>query len=721
MKDVDSVMIKKIEKMQERGTILRNNSDFEKAISVHDSCLKMAEKLGDTLQIIIALNNQGTNLRRIGSLKEASDFHYRALGLCDSYSDTTSFEAKKSRVRSLNGLGNILMSVGNKDAAEIILRKALAGETRLGSATGQAINLANIGSIKEDKGERDSARIYFNRSMEKNREANNQVGISLCYTYLGNLDQNSNNIYSALSNYRKAFEVGRATEDTWHWLNPCIELASIYTEMNVPDSARKYLEISMSAASRIQSREHLIRLYNIRSMLEEQNSQTELALRDLQMSRALNDSLKNEESRDHVQNLRVNYEVKRSAMDLKRLEEEAHFDVEIRNIVIAFSFIILLLLGIVMFLYWRTNRARRRITAEREIFYRNVTHQLRTPMTVVMGIVDQLKDHIPEDDSVGKESLIAAQRQSRNLLELIKKLIEASKEGTLDRHILSKEGEIVPASTVISAMNRKSNKALQLSSQIISERHKTTILLAEDNDDVALLITNLLQENGYSVMRVSDGKDAWDALQGELPDMLITDIAMPRMDGLELMRHVRNDDTMSHLPIIVVSARVEDHERLEGIRAGAEVYLAKPFIPEELLLRVQKVIEQRELLRMSFRTETPVEEIHDEITEKENQFINSINQLIEKHMTSGDVNATFLADKMCMSVSTLNRKMKNVTGMSVTIYVRTRRMLTAMRLLKTTSKPISEIEHLCGFNTPGHFSRLFKAETGMSPSDYRHS
>lgn len=721
LRTVDSTKIQMLIAMQQRGTALRNNSDFESAIAVHDSCIRISESLADTMQLIIALNNQGTNMRRIGSLNEASTLHYRALALCDAYSDTISFEARKNRVRSLNGLGNIFMSIGDKDEAEATLRKALAGEEKLGSATGQAINFANIGSIKEGKGEIDSARYYFNRSMEKNREANNLVGISLCYSYLGKLDENSQNIYTALDNFRKAFDIGRSTDDTWHWLTPCIELAQIYTDMNVPDSARKYIEIGINASWKIHSYEHLSELYGIRSVFEEKMNQTGLALRDLQMSRAFNDSLKKEENRDNIHNLRLNYVVNRSETELKAVEEKASTDRVIRNLVIVSSAIILVLIGVVFMLSVRSNRARRKIIEERELFYRSVTHQLRTPMTVVMGMVEQLREHIPEEDKRGVESLLAAQRQSRNLLELIKKLIEASKQGTLDQHLLSVQGDLVPASEAIAKATKQSNKAIQLSSQIIAERHKMTVLVAEDNDDVALLITNLLQENGYAAMRVSDGKDAWNALQGELPDLLITDIAMPRMDGLELMRHVRADETMSHLPIIVVSARVEDHERLEGISAGAEVYLAKPFIPEELLLRVKKILEQRERLRQSFKSATAIDEVPDEISEKENQFINAINELIEKNLSSGDVNTTFLADKMCMSTSTLNRKMKNVTGMSVTIYVRTRRILLAMRLLRTTTKPISEIEQMCGFYTPGHFSKLFKSETGMSPTDYRHS
>lgn len=154
----DSVKIKALEQMQRRGVAYRKVSDFQKAIEVHDSCIAMAVKISDTIQLVIALNNQGTNFRRLGALKDASDYHFRALAICDEYKDKTSCEANKNRAHSLNGLGNVFLSIGNNDAAEEAFRKAMKVENDLGSATGQAINLANIGFIKKAEGDFDSAR-----------------------------------------------------------------------------------------------------------------------------------------------------------------------------------------------------------------------------------------------------------------------------------------------------------------------------------------------------------------------------------------------------------------------------------------------------------------------------------------------------------------------------------------------------------------------------------
>lgn len=713
----DSVRIKQVEAMQRRGSDYRNSCDFTRAIAVHDSCIKIAKEMGDTMQYVIGLNNQGTNFRRLGSLNEASQLHYRALALCDQYSDTSSFNAKKNVLRSLNGLGNILMTLGNYEASEEMFRRALAGEENLQSATGQAINLANIGSIKHKQGLNDSAAVYYTLSLKKNMEAKNDVGISLCNSYLGEIDEENGDMQAALAHYRESFTIGKATGDVWHWLTPCIALAKLYHKENNLDSALIYTNTGLAAAYEIHSSEHLRDLYSLRSFIDEKMGNMVLAYQDLKRCRQYNDSVLSAESRNQVQNLRVNYEANRRNEEVKKAEEKAENSRMVRDMVIIVTVVIFVFLAIGTVQYRRNQATKRKVAAERDLFYRNVTHQLRTPMTVVLGMVNQLQNHISKDDRMGMESLAAAQRQSKNLLELIKQLIAASKEGKAP--LLTPQGDIIEfvspqqketAATAIRFADLPADIKLEGAS---------TILVAEDNDDVAMMICALLRDKGYVVSRASDGQEAWEMLQDDLPDLLLTDIAMPRMDGLQLMRHVREEETMSHLPIIVASARVEDSERIEGINAGAEVYLTKPFIPEELLLRVRKILEQRELIRHRFMSSTSDDHSALGISSAEQDFLTSLNAVIDQNMTTGEVNTAFLAEKLFASASTINRKVKNITGMSSTIYIRNRRLTVAKRLLSTTTKSITEVETLCGFNTPGYFSRLFKAEVGCSPSEYR--
>ena len=172
--------------LREWGKALRNESRFEEALSVHSTGQQLAEAAGDTLELVQALNNVGTDYRRMGVLDVAQEYHYRAWKLSEECADT-SFTARKNRVVSLNGLGNAYLTLGNYERADSALRMALAGERSLHSTVGQAINYANIGSIFEHYGKMDSARVYYLKSMALNTEAGNTLGISLCHTYFGSL------------------------------------------------------------------------------------------------------------------------------------------------------------------------------------------------------------------------------------------------------------------------------------------------------------------------------------------------------------------------------------------------------------------------------------------------------------------------------------------------------------------------------------------------------
>ena len=157
--------------LREWGKQLRNESRFDEALRIHSMGLQQAKSIGDTLEWVQALNNIGTDYRRMGVLDVAQEYHYSAWILSEECSDT-SFTAKKNRVVSLNGLGNIYLTMGHYERADSTLRMALKGEKELHSAVGQAINYANLGSIFEQRGQTDSAWVYYRKSMALNTEAN---------------------------------------------------------------------------------------------------------------------------------------------------------------------------------------------------------------------------------------------------------------------------------------------------------------------------------------------------------------------------------------------------------------------------------------------------------------------------------------------------------------------------------------------------------------------
>ena len=758
---------------QKYGKVMRDKSDFEAAIRQHDTCIAMATKQKDTLQLIIALNNQGTNFRRLGDLQEASNNHYAALKLCDKTTHDTSYVARKNRVRTYNGLGNVLLALENDSVAESLFRRALAGEKELNSTTGQAINLANIGAIKEGRGELDSARVYYNMSMEKNKETSNPIGISLCYQNLGQLEFSAGNMTGAMENYRKGFEIGKKTSDMWHWLKPCEAMADIFLEENKIDSARKYINMSLEAALKIKAKSRLAKAYTQNARLQEKTGQHAKALESIKKAQAYKDSIASEKSQTHIQNLRVKYEVDKRKEEVSRAKTETDYEKTLRKTIMWSSITVLILIVIVVLSQLRIIKERKKTLAmlkkvnkERQEFYRGITHQLRTPLTVVNGMTGQLRKFIPADNEVAQREFEAVERKSNELVNLVNEMIlynkgmgkeiEVSEVGNGVRSEefgvrneefgIRSEGvkECRSADDTLRPQNLKTSKpdssnlstrklvnsSTEITNSSTEPNNSSTepnnyILVAEDDPDVSFLITEMLKGEGYEYVWAQDGQEALEIMDKQIPNLLITDIMMPRMDGIELIKNVRKDENKCHMPVIVVSARTEDADRLIGLEAGAEVYLGKPFNSEELMLRVRKLLEQREMLRIKYSKEIAeadridTEEHSHSINGNDRAFIEKADGFVYENIINSELDANMLADKMNMSLTTLNRRIKSITGTNTTNYIRLKRLGRAKQLLQNTQMSMGEIQAVCGFESPSYFSRAFKAEYGISPSDFR--
>ena len=722
-KDIESELLIR----QKLGTVMRNRSDFEAAVKQHDRCIELATMRNDTLQLIIAYNNQGTNFRRIGDLQQASTNHYKALELCDKITGDTSFIARKNIVRTLNGLGNVMLSLGNDEVAEEMFRRALKGEQALCSATGQAINYANIGAIKERNGDADSARIYYNLSMQKNIEANNKIGISLCFQNLGELDEAAGDYKAARENYLKSYEMGLKTKDVWHWLNPCTALAQLNIKEGNHKEALRYNSEALEAAKRIGAKGRLANLYAQQAHLYEAKGQWREALASTHTAQAYSDSAAIEENRIHTQNLRVNYEINKRKEEVEEALAKAEYEKEIRNTVMWGScgiilFAIIAIMAIVRAARQRriTNEALEKIDRERQEFYRGITHQLRTPLTVVLGMTHELERFIPSDNALAQKEFDAVTRKSKELLALITEMIEYNR-GKRDKVDINEfpKNESTPAT--------KDNTLINNNLQIWGGNLHEYVLLAEDDKDVALLITQMLNNEGYSYCWAQNGKEALEIIEQKHPQLVITDIMMPQMDGIELIKALRGNEETNHIPIIVVSARTENNDRLAGLDAGAEVYLGKPFIPDELLMMVRKLIEQREMLKKKYSKQILEANIDDyngrinSIKKSEKEFIRQIDEYIHDNIMDCNLNAAMLAEHMIMSITTLNRRINSVTGTNTTNYIRQRRLARAKYLLKNSSMTMGEIQAVCGFESPSYFSRAFKAEFDVTPTEYKKS
>ena len=251
------------------------------------------------------------------------------------------------------------------------------------------------------------------------------------------------------------------------------------------------------------------------------------------------------------------------------------------------------------------------------------------------------------------------------------------------------------------------------------------LLIIEDNQDVVKYLHAVLQED-YQLQTAPDGVEGIDHARGNIPDLIISDVMMPRMDGYQVCNILKQDTRTSHIPLILLTAKADMDSKLEGLQYGADVYLIKPFIKEELLTHIRSLLDQKERLYAHYRqlygvgkeSTDPAEGIST-ISEPENEFIQKVQRVIFDHLDDSMFSVGQLCHAMVMSNSQLYRKLKAHTGLSAHDLIQSVRLSHAQILLKKTEDTIVSIAYTCGFNDPEYFSRVFKKEFGFSPSEYR--
>lgn len=873
---------------RELGKKLRNASQFYEAIDVHKRGLVAAEKLRDTVQIVQALNNIGTNYRRLAILDEASSYHYQALTYCDQYSGSRNPDdrtARKNRVVSLNGIGNVQLTLGNADEAENAFRQALKGENELGSALGQAINYANLGSILESREMLDSARYYYGKSLEFNEKVKSDLGVSLCHAHFGRLAEKEGDYDAAIEEYRQAYDIMEGNSDVWHWLESAVSLVRAYINAGNLERASFYLAKAGKEAGRISSMEYLAEVNRLEYLISKKKGNAVKALEYYVRSREYADSVASEKNLNHIQNVRVRYERERKQNEIELLNRSWEAERKNRNALLTMSLIALFLtiatIIVLIFLIALRNR-NQRIIKEMErmksTFFTNITHEFRTPLSVVqaaagdvlnrssdpevrrdaldilrhgkglLNLINQILDiaklteksavkAVPEwkyGDIVGFISMICesyrpfaqtagvrlvfsspveelemdfipdyVQKIVGNLLSnavkfspsgaevllfvkqeeadvhiivcdkgvgmtaeqkdkifipfyqaptdsqrigsgiglsLVKLSVEAM-NGRVDVHSAPGEGTVfivrIPLAYGgkvsgrlnmteynISEADTLATTRLEINEDIVCGTDSFSILIIEDTAEVARWQMKQLGE-GYSYYFASDGESGLARAEEIIPDLIITDIMMPGMDGYEVCRRIRSSELLNHIPVIMVTAKATHEDRMKGLAAGADAYLEKPFHADELAVRVSKLLEQRKLLQSKWeaviRQGEPVEEnpAANELPDADRAFVGKFTDAVNKCFETGTLDYDFIASEMCLTRSHMNRKLKAITGMTSTEYIKTMRISLAKALIDTTDMKIEAIAMRCGVDDVAYFSSLFRKATGMTPTAWR--
>ena len=862
------------------GGIHRDEARFFDAIEYHKLCLQSAEVVCDTVEMIYSYNNIATNFRRLGILDEASTYHFNALSLTEQFSDHTSSRAKRMLATTLNGLGNIYLTLNNYSEADSMFRLAMKNESERDNSLGLAINYANIGSIYEQRNMPDSARAYYLYSLAYNEQADSDLGRSLCYIHLGNLSENEGELKKAKMEYSKAYKLMAVSTDKWHRLESMLAMARVNIKLGQTDEAKNFLDNALASAKDIQSFEHLARIYGLLYDISNLQGDYKQALDFYRSSVAYNDSVINSSSKASLLNVRVNYEREKSERTIEQMRSDLDRATSMRRFIITCFIVFSMLFSLVLIsLFYalrmkqKSEKVLKRMELIRNNFFTNITHEFRTPLTIVRGMTEMLANYEQMNRSEIEDCLDAINRQGGSLLELVNQLLDISKvsseietpewrNGDVVAHLrmiiesykvyarqkfisldfyfdrVSLEVDFVPSymtkivrnlvsnalkytpkggivkvivrcedeknytievsdsgvglreeevshlfdmfyqagdtqiggsgiglslvkrlvdkvkgkitvnsmlgvgTTFLVTMTRKYTESnlkkwipnkydvnveeenfvevTELTDMTDDENDtRPLIMVVDDNVDIARYIGASLKYK-YRVAFADDGLEGLSKAQEFVPDLLITDLMMPEMNGYDLCRRVRKSDVISHIPIIILSAKCTEEDRIKGYEVGADAYLIKPFNADELNARVAVLLEQRRQLRCRYtQTIYADPERNTGMASTDIDFMTKINDFICLHISNRSFTIEMLAEKMCMSVSQLNRKMKNITGMSPANYIMHMRLEKGRRQLSLSEKSIGDIAYECGFTDASHFGRIFKQTYNMTPSQYR--
>lgn len=254
-----------------------------------------------------------------------------------------------------------------------------------------------------------------------------------------------------------------------------------------------------------------------------------------------------------------------------------------------------------------------------------------------------------------------------------------------------------------------------IESNEVTHKDLPVILLIEDNPDVRYYLKSILI-NAHTILEAENGKQGVEAAQLHMPDLIISDVMMPEMDGYEACRLLKKDERTSHIPVILLTAKASVDSRITGLETEADMYLSKPFVPRELLAGIRNLIESRKRLRERYNREIQLKPSDISINSVDEQFLNRLMTVLETHYSNADFTVEQLGKEVGMSRSQIHRKLQALTNESSSRFIRSFRLQRAMDMITQRAGTISEISYQVGFNSPSYFNKCFLEHYGFTPS-----
>lgn len=452
--------------------------------------------------------------------------------------------------------------------------------------------------------------------------------------------------------------------------------------------------------------------------------------------------------------------VKSTNSDGVWLDNEAALDIYVKPSFSETPWAVLLYVLIAMLVVWaaihfyflrKRNAMLSAMRRKESEFYTDVSHKLRTPLTLIGAPVKEVLASEGLSDTA-RTHLEMVERNSGRMLTLVDEMLRKSHDKGV---YISDETVTDPAVAAVTdddAQGQHAEMDKTARDDQAFDSSKDTILVVEDNDDLRSFLTDILSSQ-YNVLTASNGREGLQRAESAQPDFILTDVTMPEMDGLTMVRYIKGNKLLSHIPIIVLSAKASEQDRVLGLREGIDDYVTKPFSATYLRQRIANIIAQRHMLQQAYLESlgnnnvavppagavtvdedsasdssagTPDEPAQHEyrldspqVVDADKEMMTALMAFINEHIEEEGLKIEELAEAVNLGRTVFYSKIKALVGMSPSDFLRRMRMQRAEELIVKSRLNFSEIAFKVGFSDPKYFTKCFKKETGMTPSEYR--
>lgn len=390
---------------------------------------------------------------------------------------------------------------------------------------------------------------------------------------------------------------------------------------------------------------------------------------------------------------------------------------------------------------WRTRaELQHKLDTMKLEFFSDISHKLRTPLTLISGPIAEVLEG-GELNETSQSHLEMVKRNASRMLEMVNKMLTYTKG---KHNYISDENVVSVTSDELRATSDKEEGTHATANS------KPHLLVVEDNDDLRDFLASIL-ESEYEVTQAVNGREGLDKARTLHPDFILTDVMMPEMDGLSMVREIKGDTNTSHIPIVILSAKASMDDRIEGLKLGVNDYITKPFSATYLKQRMANIISNQHSLQQSYLEQikqhtaapelpqstdgeplqeaTPQEEVVEEtpvirltatnIVDSDKLMMEKLLAYIDQHLDDPELKIEELASAVCLGRTVFYNKVRTLVGMSPVELLRQIRIQRAEYMVAKSNEPYSRIAYAVGFNDPRYFGKCFKAQTGLTPSEYR--